>query len=243
MKLIPNAGRTALRSYSMWANYLGIAALVVPELIYWRFGIDLSQVWLFWIGLALIVGGSIGRLIDQGGIDGNRETFWVSPASLLLAALLALPMLGEWPGWRNADPDAPQVTASAPGVPSEAGFLAESITLVGKWEGPKLEPYLDTIASPPVWTWCYGETQGPRPARGLTKAECDALLGRRLLEYRAGLHGYFTAETRAWRLTAARDAAMTSTAYNVGVTGFGKSTSVRRLNAGDIEGACEALTW
>jgi GH24 family phage-related lysozyme (muramidase) len=30
---------------------------------------------------------------------------------------------------------------------------------------------------------------------------------------------------------------------NVGIAGAGKSTATRRLNAGDIAGGCQALTW
>ena len=61
--------------------------------------------------------------------------------------------------------------------------------------------------------------------------------------YRAGLHRYFSAATKAARLTAERDAAYVSLAYNAGVAGIGKSTATRRLNAGDIRGGCKALGW
>lgn len=69
------------------------------------------------------------------------------------------------------------------------------------------------------------------------------MLAREVHSYRDGLHGYFTPETRSERLTAHRDAAYTSLAYNVGVAGAGKSTATRRLNAGDIRGGCEAIGW
>jgi lysozyme len=53
----------------------------------------------------------------------------------------------------------------------------------------------------------------------------------------------FSPVTIAARLPATRDAAYTSTAFNCGVGGIGKSTATRRLNAGDIAGGCQALTW
>ena len=53
----------------------------------------------------------------------------------------------------------------------------------------------------------------------------------------------FTSDTIANRLTVDRDVAYASLAYNVGVSGTGKSTAVRRLNQGDIAGGCEALGW
>lgn len=62
-------------------------------------------------------------------------------------------------------------------------------------------------------------------------------------EYRAGLHPDFTNETIRDRLPAPRDAAFTSLAFNIGMAGAGKSTATRRLNADDIPGACDALTW
>ncbi len=37
--------------------------------------------------------------------------------------------------------------------------------------------------------------------------------------------------------------AMVSLAYNIGLGAFSKSTCLKRFNAGDIEGAAEALTW
>ncbi|MFC3208586.1 glycoside hydrolase family protein [Aquamicrobium soli] len=45
------------------------------------------------------------------------------------------------------------------------------------------------------------------------------------------------------RLPPTRDAAYTSTAFNCGSGAIGKSTATRRLNASDIAGDCEALTW
>lgn len=65
MKLINNWRGVALRSFSMWANYLGIACLVAPEIIYIVSEVDTNpRIW--WVGgLVLIVGGIIGRVLDQ----------------------------------------------------------------------------------------------------------------------------------------------------------------------------------
>ena len=125
----------------------------------------------------------------------------------------------------------------------EARTMVVAVPLVARWEGLSLEAYLDRIASPPVWTICYGETEGVRRDEVRTREECEAGLRRGLVRYRNGLHQYFEAETRARRLTPERDAAFVSLAWNVGIAGAGGSTATRRLNAGDIRGACEALTW
>lgn len=45
-----------------------------------------------------------------------------------------------------------------------------------KWEGFIDHAYLDTIASPPVWTGAFGHTHGVRPGQTFTEAE-----GRKLL--------------------------------------------------------------
>lgn len=201
MRLIPNARQIALRSYSMWASYLGIACLILPELIFWLSGRD-TDPRLWWImGLALIIGGIIGRVVAQG-IDHSK------------------------------------LRSSAVGA-----FLIVALALVGKWEGKENHAYLDRIASPPVWTVCYGETRGVKAGDHYTDAQCKAMLEKGLLEYRAGLHSHFTNETKSKRLTPERDAAYVSLAWNVGIAGAGRSTATRRLNAGDIAGGCTAITW
>lgn len=200
MKLVPNAKRIALRSHSMWANYLGILCLVAPELIFWLRGVDTNPRWWWIAGLALIVYGIIGRLKDQGiGTTLHSHTL--------------------------------------------AAFLAVAVPLVAQWEGKSNHAYLDRIASPPVWTICFGETRGVRAGDYLTDAQCAAMLEAGLIEYRTALHRSFTAETRAGRLTPQRDAAFVSLAWNAGIAAIGKSTATRRLNAGDIAGGCQALTW
>lgn len=126
---------------------------------------------------------------------------------------------------------------------AEAATMAIAVPIVARWEGLETKAYFDTIAQPPVWTICYGETEGVRPHEVRTEAQCRDGLRKGLSRYRAGLHRYYTPETIAKRLPPSRDAGFLSTAWNVGVHGLGKSTAVRRLNAGDIRGACEAIGW
>ena len=135
------------------------------------------------------------------------------------------------------------VAVAAPVVTSEAATMAVAVPLVARWEGVKTTAYLDTIARPPVWTICFGETEGVRQGETRTMQQCEDGLRRGLVRYRNGIHQSFTPETRSTRLPPERDAAFVSLAWNVGIAGVRGSTATRRLNAGDIRGACEALTW
>ncbi|MEL7395392.1 MAG: lysozyme [Pseudomonadota bacterium] len=123
---------------------------------------------------------------------------------------------------------------------SDQQFANVSVPLIAKWEGKRNHSYRDIVG---VWTICYGHTRTAGPDQYKTDAECEALLRDEIFEYREGLHAYFTEETKEFRLTPKRDAAYTSLGFNVGIAGAGKSTATRRLNAGDIRGGCEALTW
>jgi lysozyme len=198
MKLVPNARRIALHSHSMWAGYLGLLCLVLPEALFWLFGRDTNPRMWWCLGVALVAYGLLGRVKDQG-ID--RSTLRSS---------------------------------------SIAAFLALALPLISGWEGMRNDAYLDLVGVPTI---CYGHTKGVRLGDHMTDAQCKTLLRSEVLEYREGLHGYFSAAIKAQRLPAARDAAYVSLAYNVGIRGAGRSTATRRLNAGDVAGGCQALTW
>lgn len=226
MKAVPNARKIALRSHSMWANYLGILCLIAPELIYWITGRDTNPR-LWWIAaMVLIVYGILGRLKSQGIDHRTRSPAWI--------ALLAMASMG-------LAPSAPSPANGAP-VSIEA-FSAVAVPLVAKWEGKRNKAYYDTIAVPPVWTVCYGETRGVRRGDHYSDADCFRMLRVAVLDFRRRLHPHFTDVTKATRLTPKRDAAYVSLAYNAGVYAISRSTAVRRLNAGDIAGGCVAIGW
>jgi lysozyme len=100
-------------------------------------------------------------------------------------------------------------------------------------EGLRLKAYLDPVGVPTI---CYGETVGVELGDVKTKEECDKLFETRL--------GYF-----AYRVDLLVDpemkpkthAALTSFAYNVGVGAFQRSTLLKKLNDGDLSGACAEL--
>ncbi|MGH1417154.1 MAG: lysozyme [Pelagimonas sp.] len=226
------------RTHSFRALILGLLGLFVPEILYATFGIEPDPYLRFQLVALAIAYGVVGRLIKQE----NERYHWLSVLVLVIAGFLV------WQAWQPGLP--PDVTAvvkveeqaaiAEPVIGAEAAFLEIAVPLAAKWEGLRLVAYLDPVG---VLTVCYGETKGVKPGDSYTKAECDEMLGRRLLEFRTGLHRYFTRETIADRLPPTRDAAYGSFAYNVGVSGAGGSTAIKRLNAGNIAGGCEALTW
>ncbi len=237
MKLVENWQQIACRAKSMWANYLGIFCLVVPDIVYLVTLVDMSPRWLYFLALALLIYGSVFRLEDQGIQRNKTQSPWLVGAVGL--ALVAAVYFGHGPA-----PSTPAQTVElAAEVEAEEAspdpFLEIAVPFIGRWEGLRLAAYQDIVG---VWTVCYGETKGVKPGDQYTKAECDAMLAREIQAYRVGWHAYVGADVLA-ELPVKRDVAFTSLAYNVGVSGAGKSTATRRLNAGNIAGACEALGW
>lgn len=98
MKLVPNAKRIALRAHSMWANYLGLACLLAPELIYATTERDTNPRWWWIAALVLIAYAIVGRLKDQGIDTKARSSAGVTVAAFLA---VAVPFVGGWEGMRN----------------------------------------------------------------------------------------------------------------------------------------------
>jgi GH24 family phage-related lysozyme (muramidase) len=245
MKLIPDWKDVIYRAHSMWAYYASFACLLLPEAIFWLFEIDTNpRIWWF-LGVALLVYGIIGRLKDQSlNRDKTRSPALVG--ALAIGLVLAFGMSPN--GTAQAMSKKPSVEVVTPdvavtprgGSAYDTAFLEVAVPFIGRWEGLRLSAYLDIVGVPTV---CYGETKGVLMGDTYTKAQCDAMFSREVLDYRNRLRPAFTSDTVADRLTLERDVAYASLAYNVGVHGTGKSTAVRRLNQGDIAGACQALGW
>lgn len=119
---------------------------------------------------------------------------------------------------------------------SAKAWITAAIVLVGTFEGLRLNAYPDVIGVPTI---CYGETNGVHIGDRKTKAQCDELLSARLEEFNTGVNSCVTAE-----LPVSRRVAFVSLAYNIGTASFCKSTVVRKINAGDVAGSCDAiLMW
>jgi len=117
------------------------------------------------------------------------------------------------------------------------GIGAAAIALVGAWEGLRLTAYKDVVGVPTV---CYGETLGVKMGDRHTKAECDAMLLAGLKRHEAGMRKCLKDPDA---IPAKSYVTFVSLTYNIGVGAFCRSTAKRRLDAGDVRGACDAATW
>lgn len=114
---------------------------------------------------------------------------------------------------------------------------AAAIALVGTWEGLRLTAYRDAVGVPTV---CFGETRGVRLGDRHTKAECDRMLLVSLKRHEAGMRGCLS---RPDDIPAKSYVAFVSLTYNIGVGAFCRSTARKRLEQGNLRGACDAAAW
>lgn len=118
-----------------------------------------------------------------------------------------------------------------------AAVLAAAATatpVIVKWEGWERAAYPD-VAN--VWTICAGDTKGVRPGQVASDGECESRLGQRAVEI-----GFQIAPCLPDELPVQTRAAFISTAYNIGPTAFCGSSMSRLARAGDLPGACNALS-
>lgn len=121
-------------------------------------------------------------------------------------------------------------------TPNGKVWVAIAVVVVGAFEGLSLSAYPDVVGVPTI---CYGETKGVAIGDNKTKAQCDQMLSARLVEFNEGVNSCLSVA-----IPDSRRVAFVSLAYNIGVASFCKSTTVRRINAGDVAGSCEAiLMW
>lgn len=119
-----------------------------------------------------------------------------------------------------------------------AGVLASAAAFVGPWEGLRTDAYLDKIASPAVWTVCYGETRGVKAGDRYTAQECADKLSATLGEFRDKLAVCIPGLPVQ---PEGVQVALVSWSYNVGTGAACGSTLAKLANAGDWSGACDQL--
>lgn len=118
-----------------------------------------------------------------------------------------------------------------------AGVIGLSVAMITHFEGVKHEPYYDVVG---VLTVCAGHTGGDIiKNKTYTQRECDTLLEKDLTIVANAVNPLIKVSipdhTRA---------ALYSFTYNVGTGAFSRSTLLKKLNAGDQNGACnELLRW
>lgn len=110
-----------------------------------------------------------------------------------------------------------------------AVVVTASIGIIGAFEGNKTEAYLDMLASPPVWTVCYGTTNRKYAYKGAryTDKECLEMLTEDIILHHREMRGCVKAPLSIWE-----EVSVLSMFYNLGATKLCPSTLVRMINQG-----------
>lgn len=116
----------------------------------------------------------------------------------------------------------------------KAAWIAICVSCVSGAEGLRQYAYRDPVGIPTI---CFGETRGIKMGDKATVEQCKDMLNVRIEEFGVGVDKCVKVP-----LPPERKAATVSFAYNVGVKKFCESTMARKLNAGDILGACNEFS-
>ncbi|AOY96837.1 hypothetical protein BKK79_36080 [Cupriavidus sp. USMAA2-4] len=132
-------------------------------------------------------------------------------------------------------PVAPE-TKPRRGLVAIVGAVAAAalLVVVPKNEGTVLTTYRDMGG---VLTYCTGATEDAQWGKTYTPDQCRAQLDKDLELHAEGVMACVRAP-----LTDGQKVAFVDTAYNIGVSAFCGSSMARKANAGDMAGACAALS-
>jgi lysozyme len=114
----------------------------------------------------------------------------------------------------------------------------EGYRVLHEREGLRLKAYADTRG---IWTIGLGHTSAagpPQVVRGMTISaeEAEEIFRRDCQTFREEVIGAVAGELEQHQFDA-----LASFIFNVGASAFRKSTALKRLNAGDLDGAAQAL--
>ena len=118
----------------------------------------------------------------------------------------------------------------------KGGVIVGSVlcSLLYTFEGKINETYLDPVG---IVTACGGHTSaGLKLGQRFTDEECDILMQKDVSTAVEALNRLVNVE-----ISEHTAVALTSFIYNVGVENFRTSTLLKKLNSGDIVGACNEL--
>lgn len=115
-----------------------------------------------------------------------------------------------------------------------AAAIAVAVPVIMAWEGTEYVGYRDVVS---VATSCTGHT-GPDAivGRRYTPEECRNQLARDLQRTAEGIAPCIKADVPRESL-----AAFVSLSFNIGPAAFCKASLTRKLNAGDLAGACAGM--
>lgn len=116
-----------------------------------------------------------------------------------------------------------------------------ALEIIKKWEGCRLEAYPDPATGGAPWTIGWGAT-GPSigPGTVWTQEEADVTLHKHVRLFA----GYVDKMLHGIDLTPNQLAALISLCYNIGPGNLEQSTLLRKIKAGDYDGAADQfLRW
>lgn len=119
-------------------------------------------------------------------------------------------------------------------VAGAGAAVALAVALIAPWEGEELRAYRDIVGIPTI---CFGETRGVHMGDVATRAECQTMLAKAVGEFEVKIRPCLPAT-----LPEKTRAAFISAAYNIGSGAFCASSMSRKAKAGDLRGACDALS-
>ena len=138
-------------------------------------------------------------------------------------------------------PPTPAVPTTAATAPSTGQTNAAGVELIKHFEGLETTAYKDSVG---VLTIGYGHTSQAGPptvAAGMkiSEAEAEAILKRDLGLFERGVRDLVKVP-----LNSNQFSALVAFSFNLGLGSLGKSTLLKKLNAGDYNGASEQfLVW
>ncbi|MGL4223844.1 MAG: lysozyme [Vibrio sp.] len=119
-------------------------------------------------------------------------------------------------------------------IAAGSGAIAIAIAMIMPLEGIEHVPYRDVAG---VLTVCYGTTgQDVIDGKHYTLEDCAYFLQRDLAKIEQQILPMIMVE-----LPEPTKAALYSFTYNVGIGAFSRSTLLKKLNTGDITGACSEM--
>lgn len=118
-------------------------------------------------------------------------------------------------------------------VASISATVGIASAVVTHFEGLRTKAYLDPVGIPTI---CFGHTATAALGQVKSTAECQKLLEADLMIAIKAVDSLVKVQ-----LPVERRAALVSFVYNVGAPKFAGSTLLRKLNAGDVRGACAEL--
>jgi lysozyme len=129
--------------------------------------------------------------------------------------------------------------STAKKVGGSAAVIAATVVFLPVWEGMDSVAKKDMIGTGHPITYCYGQTDefgAVKEGTRFTKAECDKKLAQSLPKYLDAIQKCIKVE-----LPAKTEASLLDAAYNAGSAAVCRSPMVAKMNAGDIEGGCNAF--